>query len=141
MFLYFRSRKRKKIRVTIIEQISPSDNDDGEIPPPPPGSPPLFSIKEFLARYPSSKSALPIPIVTGANWYYIVPNIDPEWRKSFHIVTYLYLPKKYTSSQTLKNNFLGNTLMILVIKTNNWATIGLHWNSALNVSIKYELKQ
>ena len=65
--LRFRSRKRKKIRVTIIEQISPSDNDDGEIPPPPPGSPPLFSIKEFLARYPSSKSALPIPIITGAN--------------------------------------------------------------------------
>ena len=133
MFLYFRSRKRKKIRVTIIEQISPSDNDDGEIPPPPPGSPPLFSIKEFLARYPSSKSALPIPIVTGANWYYIVPNIDPEWRKSFHIVTYSYLPKEYTSSQMLDDWSLQqgrHTWMILVIKTNNWPTIGLHLNSA-----------
>merc|ERR1719350_382716 len=50
-----RSKKRKRIRLTIIEQISPSDDDDCEIPPPPPGSPPLFTIKEFIARYSNPK--------------------------------------------------------------------------------------
>merc|ERR1712150_123519 len=58
-------KKRRRIRLTIIEQISPSDNDDGVIPPPPPGSPPLFSMKEFLARYPMSKPMLPIQITTA----------------------------------------------------------------------------
>ena len=68
--LYFvcrRHKKRKRIRLTIIEQISPSDNDDGVIPPPPPGSPPMFTMKEFLARYPISKPTLTMPMTTAVN--------------------------------------------------------------------------
>ena len=62
-----RPKKRKRIRLTIIEQISPSDNDDGIIPPPPPGSPPMLSMKEFLARYPISTPALPVQITAAVN--------------------------------------------------------------------------
>ena len=65
--LICRPKKRKRIRLTIIEQISPSDNDDGVIPPPPPGSPPMLSMKEFLARYPISTPALPMQMAATVN--------------------------------------------------------------------------
>ena len=67
LFYPYRSKKRKRIRLTIIEQISPSDDDDCEIPPPPPGSPPLFTIKEFIARYSNPKPVIPLHVVSVAN--------------------------------------------------------------------------
>ena len=69
LVLYACRKRRKKIRVMIIEAragSSDSEDDDGAIPGPPPGSPKLYHTAEFIQKFASQEFRQSSSLATAA---------------------------------------------------------------------------